>query len=210
MPSLSAYPAFVTGFTLSLTLIIAIGAQNTYVLRQGLRREHIGAVVAICAVLDIVLMTLGVSGLAVSLGNFPRALDALGLAGALALCIYGWMAMRRAINPHALSTVAGGAPVPLMRVATQTILITLLNPHVYLDTVILVGAVGAGQPQGQQAIFLLGAALASVSWFVTLGFGARVLQPVFSRPQAWRVLDGVVALTMWAIALGLVLRTVQP
>ncbi len=203
-----AYSAFLTGFTLSLTLIVAIGAQNAYVLRQGLRREHIAAVVGICAILDATLMTIGVSGVATSLGNYPLALDALGLLGALALSIYGWMAMRRALKPAALGTSTQGAAASLSSVVVQTLSISLLNPHVYLDTVILVGAVGARQAQGLQGVFLVGSALASVVWFVTLGYGARALQPLFARPQAWRVLDVIIAATMWAIAARLVARTV--
>ena len=139
---------FLTGLTLSLSLIVAIGAQNTHVLRQGLRREHVAAVVAVCALLDIVLMTLGVSGLASSLGKYPKALDALGLLGASVLAIYGALALRRAVRPGALQTSGAGAAVPVTRVVAQTLSISLLNPHVYLDTIVLVGAVGAQQPMG--------------------------------------------------------------
>lgn len=194
---------FLTGLTLSLSLIVAIGAQNTFVLRQGLRREHVAAVVALCVLLDIALMTLGVSGLAASLGRHPRALDALALAGALLLAAYGTAALRRAWRPQALQTASPDAARPLARVLTQALAISLLNPHVYLDTVVLIGAVGARQPAGMQGSFLIGAGLASAAWFSALGYGARALAPLFSRPAAWRVLDVVIAATMWSLALRL-------
>ncbi len=203
-----ALPSITTGLTLSLSLIVAIGAQNTFVLRQGLRREHVAAVVAVCALLDVSLMTLGVSGLAATLGNYPRVLNALGLAGAAVVGWYGLNALRRALAPHALHAQLQGAAQPLRATVLQTLSISLLNPHVYLDTVVLVGAVGARQAAGTQAWFLLGAGSASVLWFVTLGFGARLLSPLFARPVAWRVLDVLVAAMMAHIAYGLWAQTV--
>jgi len=192
-----------TGLTLSLSLIVAIGAQNTFVLRQGLRREHVAAVVLLCVLLDVALMTLGVGGLGASLGRHPRALDALALAGALLLAAYGTMALYRAWRPQALQAASSNTPQPLARVLSQALAISLLNPHVYLDTVVLVGAVGARQPPGTQSAFLLGAGLASAGWFSALGYGARALAPLFARPAAWRVLDIVIAATMWSLAVGL-------
>ncbi|MDZ7920096.1 LysE/ArgO family amino acid transporter [Rhodoferax sp.] len=200
---------FLTGLTLSLSLIMAIGAQNTHVLRQGLRREHVAAVVAVCALLDMALMTLGVSGLAASLGEYPRALDALGFVGALVLVVYGAQALRRALQPSTLQAAHGGAPVSAGRMVAQTLSLSLLNPHVYLDTVILVGAVGAKQPAGSQVAFLLGAGSASALWFVALGYGARVLTPLFAKPIAWRMLDLLVTAMMWTIAAGLVQRSLH-
>ena len=211
MPSSpAAWPVFLTGFTLSLSLIVAIGAQNTFVLRQGLRREHVGAVVAVCALLDLALMTLGVSGLAAALGQHPRALNALGLAGAAALAWYALQALRRALAPGALMANTQGLAVPLKTVLLQTLAISLLNPHVYLDTVVLVGAVGARQPAEWRGLFLAGAGLGSALWFTTLGFGARLLTPWFARPAAWRVLDAVVALTMGSLASSLAWRSLSP
>lgn len=200
---------FITGFTLSLSLIVAIGAQNTHVLRQGLRREHVAAVVAVCALLDIALMTVGVSGLAASLGQYPRVLDALGLLGAAVLAVYGALALRRAVHPGSLQATGSGVAVPVGRMVAQTLSISLLNPHVYLDTVVLVGAVGAQQPLGTQGAFLLGAGVGSTLWFVGLGFGARVLTPLFAKPLAWRLLDLLVAGMMWSIATGLLLRSLH-
>lgn len=200
---------FLTGLTLSLSLIMAIGAQNMHVLRQGLRREHVAAVVAVCALLDVALMAVGVSGLAASLVQYPQVLDALGLLGALVLVVYGAQALRRAVRPGTLQTSAGGGAVPVGRMVAQTLSLSLLNPHVYLDTVVLVGAVGAQQPLGTQGAFLLGAGGGSVLWFVVLGFGARMLRPLFAKPMAWRLLDLLVAGMMWSIAAGLVARSLH-
>jgi L-lysine exporter family protein LysE/ArgO len=193
-------PAFATGLALGGSLIIAIGAQNAFVLRQGLRREHVAAVVAVCALLDIVLMSAGVGGLGALVGAHPRWLDVAALAGAAVLVAYGVAAFRRAARPQTLQAQANGSAQPLRRVLLQVLGISLLNPHVYLDTVVLVGAIGARQPAAGQLPFLLGACTASVLWFTTLGFGARALSPLFARPGAWRVLDVIVALTMWGIA----------
>ncbi|OYQ40042.1 amino acid transporter [Rhodoferax sp. TH121] len=200
---------FLTGLTLSLSLIMAIGAQNMHVLRQGLRREHVAAVVAVCALLDVALMAVGVSGLAASLVQYPQVLDALGLLGALVLVVYGAQALRRAVRPGTLQANAGGGAVPVGRMVAQTLSLSLLNPHVYLDTVVLVGAVGAQQPLGTQGAFLLGAGGGSVLWFVVLGFGARMLRPLFAKPMAWRLLDLLVAGMMWSIAAGLVARSLH-
>lgn len=198
-----ATPSFVTGFSLGASLIMAIGAQNAFVLRQGLRREHVAAVVAVCALLDVALMSVGVNGLGAVLGDRPRLIQAATLAGAVVLAWYGFQAFRRALDPHGLSAQAGGQAVPVRQVVGQALSISLLNPHVYLDTVLLVGSVGAQQPAGAQTAFLLGSGLSSVLWFAGLGFGARLLSPLFARPAAWRVLDLLVGLTMWWIAFSL-------
>jgi L-lysine exporter family protein LysE/ArgO len=198
--SLSAAAVAVTGFGLSLSLIVAIGAQNMFVLRQGLRREHVGAIVALCAALDLALMTVGVAGIAAALGRHPALLDGLALAGAAFLAVYGLQAARRALRPQAMQAPGANGAQPLRRVLLQTLAITLLNPHVYLDTVLLVGAIGAQQPAALRPAFLAGAGLASGAWFTALGFAARLLAPVFARPAAWRVLDALVALTMWTLA----------
>lgn len=199
----AAAASLATGFTLSATLIVAIGAQNTFVLRQGLRREHVAAVVLVCALLDLLLMAAGVAGLGAAIGDRPALLQAVALAGAAALAWYALAAFRRALRPQALQTATGGLAQPMGRVVLQTLTISLLNPHVYLDTVVLVGAVGARQAMGTQGAFLAGAALASALWFTTLGFGARVLSPLFARPAAWRALDLLVGLSMAVLALKL-------
>ena len=207
MPSSAAFASLttslMTGLLLGASLIIAIGAQNTFVLRQSIRREHVAAVVALCAALDIVLMGAGVLGLGALVSTQPRWLTAAAIGGALLLACYALMALRRALHPGALQAAGAGPAQPLGRVLAQTLSISLLNPHVYLDTVVLVGAVGARQPAGTQTSFLLGASLASLLWFALLGFGGRALAPLFTRPIAWRVLDLGVAASMGWIAAGL-------
>lgn len=193
-------PAFVQGLSLSLGLIVAIGAQNAFVLRQGLRREHVGSVVAFCALADAVLITAGVMGMAQALGERPGVARALALAGAVFLAVYGWQALRRARQPHQLRAANGGAGLSLAGALTQAAAFTLLNPHVYLDTVLLVGSIGAQQPAALRPWFVTGACVASLTWFSLLGFGARWLAPWFARPRAWRVLDGLIGLTMWVLA----------
>jgi L-lysine exporter family protein LysE/ArgO len=193
--------ASATGFALGLTLIIAIGAQNAFVLRQGLRREHVGLVVAFCAGADALLMAAGVAGLGTVIGRQPALAAALAGAGALFLAAYGTRALWRALRPGSLNA-AGAAPSLSRRQAlAQVAAFTLLNPHVYLDTVLLVGAVGAQHEGPARLWFVAGSAGASVLWFISLGYGARLLAPVFARPRAWQWLDGAIGITMWVLAL---------
>jgi L-lysine exporter family protein LysE/ArgO len=199
-----ALPVFLQGLALGLGLIVAIGAQNAFVLRQGLRREHVGSVVLFCAVADAVLITAGVLGMAQALGNSPGAARALGLAGAAFLAWYGWQALQRARHTSRLQAAQGGAGLSHGAALAQAAAFTLLNPHVYLDTVLLVGSIGAQQPAGLQAWFAAGASMASLAWFSALGFGARWLAPLFARPRAWQVLDALIGMTMWVLAVLLV------
>ena len=194
--------AFTTGFALSATLIIAIGAQNSFVLRQGLRREHVVAIVAFCALADLALISAGVAGLAKVLGKAPSLTMALTIAGTAFLLWYGLRAARRAFQPQALRA-AGGTRVSLRGAVAQAAAFTFLNPHVYLDTVLLMGSIGARQPADARLWFVGGAALASGAWFAALGFGARLLAPLFARPRAWQILDILVGATMLALAAGL-------
>jgi L-lysine exporter family protein LysE/ArgO len=200
MQDAHAIASFVTGLTLGGSLIIAIGAQNAFVLRQGLRREHVAAVVSVCTLLDILLMTAGVTGVGAATQQHPFLLQAATVGGALVLVWYGLAAFRRAASPHSLVAQSSGAAQPVHRVVVQALGISLLNPHVYLDTVVLVGSIGAKQVPGTQAAFLLGASLASTLWFVTLGFGARALTPLFASAASWRLLDAGIGVTMWWIA----------
>lgn len=192
-----------TGFALSAALIVAIGAQNLFVLRQGLRREHVGPVVAFCGLADALLIALGVAGAGAILGAMPGLTRGLALAGAAFLAWYGAKALRRTLAPAAVAA-AGGGGLSLGRALAATAGFTLLNPHVYLDTVLLMGAAGSAQPAAARPLFVAGAMTASFAWFATLGYGARLLAPVFTRPSAWRVLDGVVGVTMLALAASLV------
>jgi L-lysine exporter family protein LysE/ArgO len=195
-----ALPVFVQGLALSFGLIVAIGAQNAFVLRQGLRREHVGGVVLFCAAADALLIAAGVMGMAQALGQSPNLARALALAGAVFLAVYGWQALRRARQAHRLDAAEAGSALTLGGAVAQAAAFTLLNPHVYLDTVMLVGAIGAQQPAALQGWFISGAAGASLGWFSLLGFGARWLAPLFARPRAWQVLDGLIGATMFVLS----------
>jgi L-lysine exporter family protein LysE/ArgO len=195
-----AVPAFIQGLALSLGLIVAIGAQNAFVLRQGLRREHVGSVVLFCAMADGVLIAAGVLGMAQALGDRPGLARALALAGALFLAAYGVQALRRARRSSSLRAAEGLTGLGRGVVLAQAAAFTLLNPHVYLDTVLLVGSIGAQQPVALRGSFVAGASAASLGWFGLLGYGARWLAPWFARPKAWQVLDGLVGLTMTVLA----------
>lgn len=198
------FPAYVQGLALSLGLIVAIGAQNAFVLRQGLRREHVGSVVLFCAAADAVLIAAGVMGMAQALGQSPNLARALAWAGAIFLAIYGWQALRRARQAHRLNPTRGNASLGRGAAVAQAAAFTLLNPHVYLDTVLLVGSIGAQQPAALRGWFIAGASSASLGWFALLGFGARWLAPWFARPKAWQVLDGLIAVTMLVLSAMLV------
>jgi L-lysine exporter family protein LysE/ArgO len=195
-----AMPVFVQAMALSLGLIVAIGAQNAFVLRQGLRREHVGSVVLFCGVADAVLIAAGVLGMARALGESPRLAQALAFAGAAFLAVYGWRALRRARHSHRLMAADGGAGLGRGAAIAQAAAFTLLNPHVYLDTVLLVGSIGAQQPAALRGWFIAGASLASMVWFALLGFGARWLAPWFARPRAWQLLDGLIGVTMFVLS----------
>lgn len=200
-------PVFVQGLALSFGLIVAIGAQNAFVLRQGLRREHVGPVVLFCALADAVLITAGVLGMAQALGERPGLARALALGGAVFLAFYGIQALRRARQSQQLQAAAAGQGMGRAAAVAQAAAFTLLNPHVYLDTVLLVGSIGAQQPAALRGWFVLGACAASLGWFGLLGFGARWLAPLFARPRAWQVLDGLIGLTMFVLS-GLLVRHV--
>ncbi len=199
--------AYATGLSLGLSLIVAIGAQNAFVLRQGLSGAHVALVVGVCVLLDVALMSAGVGGVSTVLNRSPWTLDAVALAGAAFLGWYGFGAAQRAWRGESLVAAASATAGSARRVLAQTLAVSLLNPHVYLDTVLLVGTVGAQQPHGLRLAFLAGACSASLGWFVSLGFGARLMAPVFARPAAWRVLDAFVALVMWTLATTLLLKT---
>ena len=204
-----AWPVFVQGMVLSLGLIVAIGAQNAFVLRQGLRREHVGSVVAFCAVADALLITAGVLGMAQALGDRPELAKALALGGAAFLALYGWRALQRARQASSLDVTESGQSLSRGAAMAQAAAFTLLNPHVYLDTVLLVGSIGAQQPAPLQGWFAAGASVASLLWFSALGFGAHWLAPWFARPRAWQLLDAMIGVTMWVLSLLLVRHVVN-
>jgi L-lysine exporter family protein LysE/ArgO len=196
--------AALAGLGLGLSLIIAIGAQNAYVLRQGLRREHVIAVIAICALSDLVLIGLGVGGAGIVFDAVPWLVPTVRFAGAAFLLVYAALAARRAIRPTATLTASETpAATRLAVVITTALALTWLNPHVYLDTVVLLGSI-ASTHGGNRWWFGAGAGVASIAWFTALGLGARLLAPVFARPIAWRILDGLIAVVMLVIAVTLV------
>lgn len=205
--ALSALPL---GFAITASLIVAIGAQNAFVLRQGLRREHIGAIVAFCIAADAALIVAGVTGLGASLASSPSILKAAALAGSTFLAWYAVRSFVRVARPSALHVDEAAGAAPLRATLGQLSAFTFLNPHVYIDTVLLIGSVGAQQPAGQQWWFSLGAVSASALWFTTIGFGARFLKPLFARPISWQILDATIGLTMLWMAYLLLRSLYQP
>jgi L-lysine exporter family protein LysE/ArgO len=203
----SALLAAASGLGLGLSLIVAIGAQNAFVLRQGLRTEHVAAVVAVCLLSDVVLIAAGTAGAGALVTRVPELLTVVCLAGAAFLLVYGAMAARRAVRPAALVTEESGRRAGLLVTVTTGLALTWLNPHVYLDTVVLLGSL-ASTWDDERWWFAAGAGLGSAVWFTGLGYGARLLRPVFARPAAWRVLDAAIAVVMVTLAVGLVLRTI--
>ncbi|MDP9027556.1 MAG: LysE family transporter [Actinomycetota bacterium] len=195
-------PAALSGLGLGLSLIIAIGAQNAFVLRQGLRREHVPLVVAICAASDLALIGLGVGGAGLLFTAVPVLVEVVRWVGAGFLLVYGVLAARRAFRPLRLtaSDESGALTRPsTLAIAVTCLALTWLNPHVYLDTVVLLGSVASTHGEWRWA-FGAGAGMGSILWFSALGFGARLLAPLFARPIAWRVLEAIIAVVMVALA----------
>jgi L-lysine exporter family protein LysE/ArgO len=197
--------AAVSGLGLGLSLIVAIGAQNAFVLRQGLRVEHVAAVVGVCLASDVLLITAGTAGAGALVTRVPELLTVVCLAGAAFLLTYGLMAARRVVRPAALVTEETGRRAGLLVTVATCLALTWLNPHVYLDTVVLLGSL-ASTWHGDRWWFAAGAALGSALWFLGLGYGARLLKPVFARPAAWRVLDAGIAVVMVSLAVSLAVR----
>ncbi len=194
--------SWLAGFTVCLSLIVSIGAQNLYVLRQAVQGRHVGVCVAWCVTSDALLVGLGVAGMAQVLGSSPTLAHALQLGGALFLLAYGLFAWHRAFfAPDAgLHAAGSGVARGVLGVVSGLAVITLLNPHVYLDTVLLIGSIGARQDGSLKWVFVLGAASASLVWFVVLAFAGRRLQGVFANPRAWRVLDMLTGAMMFVLA----------
>jgi L-lysine exporter family protein LysE/ArgO len=201
----TAPTAFAQGWAMGAGLILAIGAQNALVLRQGLRREHVGAVVAVCTLSDWLLIALGVFGLGALIQASPLLLEAFRFGGGAFLLGYAALAARRAWRPAAGLQAAGNA-ASLGATLSAAFAFTYLNPHVYLDTVVLLGGLGARQPAELRAAFAAGAGLASAMWFGLLGFGAAAAAPWLARPATWRLLDAGVALLMTGLGLQLLLQ----
>ena len=198
------FSAVIAGFFSGAALIIAIGAQNAFVLRQGIRREHVLPIVAVCALSDAILIAVGVAGIGTLVTAAPLILEIIRWAGALFLIGYAIVAARRAIRPNAL--VVGGSDAISRTAAIATVLaLTWLNPHVYLDTVLLLGSLSTAHGPEGRWWFAGGAIVASLVWFTSLGFGARLLRGLFAKPAAWRILDLSIAAVMLILAVRLIL-----
>ncbi|NDL56807.1 amino acid transporter [Phytoactinopolyspora sp. XMNu-373] len=197
----TAASSIAIGFVTGVSLIIAIGAQNAFVLRQGLRREHVLPIVLVCAAADAALISAGIAGLGAVISAYPAAVDITRYAGAAFVAGYGVLAARRAARPQAM-TPSDHAPATLKAVLLTCLAFTFLNPHVYLDTVVLLGSIGNQHGDGRW-MFGIGAVLGSFAWFFALGYGAGRLSTFFARPASWRVLDALIAAVMFALAAGL-------
>lgn len=192
----------IAGFLSGAALIVAIGAQNAFVLRQGLRREHVLPVVMVCALADALLIAAGIAGLGALIQSIPVLLDVTWLGGAAFLLWYGYSAARRALKANQMMPDEG-RETSLSAALATCLAFTFLNPHVYLDTVILVGSLANQAGENGRWPFGAGAMAASFTWFISLGYGARLLAPLFKKVIAWRVLDSLVAVTMFGLGLSL-------
>lgn len=197
--------AALSGLGFGLSLIIAIGAQNAFVLRQGIRREHVLAVVSVCALSDVALIGMGVGGAGALVNSAPTVMTVFKYAGAAFLIGYALLAARRAFSGGSLSGESTGTSVALGATVATCLAVTWLNPHAYLDTVVLLGSYASHFATPDRWFLAAGAMLGSLAWFFALGFGARYLAPLFARKTAWRVLDSVIAAVMLALAGGLLL-----
>lgn len=201
---LTVLATMATGLGAGLALIIAIGAQNAFVLRQGIRGEHIALVVLVCMLSDIVLIGAGIFGIGAVIAAVPAVVMVIRLAGAAFLLGYAALAAKRAIRPGVLTAAAQQGSLSRKAVLVTALTLTWLNPHVYLDTVLLLGTL-ANQHGELRWWFGAGAAAGSVLWFSALGYGAKLLRPIFAKPGAWRVLDGLIAAVMLFLGLRMAL-----
>ncbi|MEO0393311.1 MAG: LysE/ArgO family amino acid transporter [Pseudomonadota bacterium] len=198
--------AFIPGFLLGFSLILAIGAQNAFVLRQGLRGEHVAMVCFACALSDALLISAGVAGFSTLVAVNPWIEPVFRYGGAAFLIAYGLRSLWSAIRHHGALIPADGTPVQARRILGTALALTWFNPHVYLDTVVLLGSISTQYP-GREMIFGAGAVTASFVFFFCLGYGAGLLRPIFARPQAWRVLDLAVGIVMVSLAIKLLVFT---
>lgn len=193
------------GLGLGFSLIIAIGVQNIFVLRQGIRGEHVLPVVLVCALSDAALILLGVTGLGVIIERAPMLITIIRWAGAAFLITYAVLAARRVFTANSLDLTTEGKSAGLGATVLAVLALTWLNPHVYLDTVLLLGSIANTHGVDGRWWFAIGAVFASMIWFAALGYGARLLRPLFAKPMAWRVLDGIIAVVMLVLGIKLVL-----
>jgi len=201
--------AYLAGLGAGAGLIIAIGAQNAFVLRQGLQRHFIGSVVAVCILADVGLIALGVAGMGLAVKQHPSLLEWLRYVGAAFLAIYGLLALRRAWQGESGLQPGGNGASSRGRIVLACLAFTLLNPHVFLDTVVLLGSLSTHYGGNARWLFAAGASTASVLWFLALGYGARLLLPVFRSPLAWRVFDVAIAVFMLTLAVVLLRQSMS-
>lgn len=207
--TLFSLPApFFTGLATSASLIIAIGAQNAFVLSQGVRREYHWPIAGVCSLLDTILIAFGIAGMGILISNSPLLFTLISWGGAIYLLWYGANALRSALNPDVLEVRHGGLK-SLRSALLTTLALSLLNPHVYLDTVVLLGGIGGRYPGEGRYWFGAGASLFSFIWFFSLSLGAFWLAPLFRKRIAWRVLDGMVCVMMWTLAVMLITDAIQ-
>lgn len=192
-----------TGFTIGLSLIIAIGAQNAFVLKQGLKQQHVFIVCLICAICDAILIIFGVAGFGAIVKQFPIIEQISRYAGAAFLFVYGLLSFKSAFTLQHAMEIEGRAIGSASSAVLTCLAFTWLNPHVYLDTVVLLGSIST-QYEGQQISFATGAVLGSFVFFFSLGYGAKLLIPVFNNPKAWKVLDFVIGVVMFTLAISLI------
>ncbi|HYD62746.1 MAG TPA: LysE/ArgO family amino acid transporter [Noviherbaspirillum sp.] len=198
-------PFYLKGLGLGAGLIVAIGSQNAHVLRMGLKRQHVGLTVLVCIACEAALISLGVAGVGTMVERSPVLLSAARWGGALFLVWYGLRAWRSAFGRHALEAAPHTVHIGAREALATVFAVTLLNPHVYLDTVVLLGAIGGQLGAQGKWWFALGAMTAGATWFLLLGFGARLLAPWFAKPAAWRVLDTLIGAVMLTLAVTLVM-----
>lgn len=194
------------GFLSSSGLLIAIGAQNAFVIRQGLKRQHLLLTASICSLIDAVLITFGVLGFGYYVVEYPLIIDFTKYFAVLFLFLYGVMSLRSALKKQPLKNLVDHYPADsVKKIASCLLALSLLNPHVYLDTVILLGSIASQQPTHERPYFALGAICASFVWFFSITFGARLLAPFFRNENSWRVIDGLISLVMFSIAINILL-----
>jgi L-lysine exporter family protein LysE/ArgO len=196
---------FLNGMGLGASLIMAIGAQNAHVLRVGVRRQHVAATVAICILIDVVLIAAGVAGMGALIQESPLLMGLARWGGAAFLVWHGLRSWASMLRADALEVRQGAVSPSLQRALVSVLALSLLNPHVYLDTLVLLGTLGGNYPQHQRASFAVGAMTASLLWFTALGFGASRLSEVFQRPLVWKGIEALTGFIMLALAAGLIM-----
>lgn len=192
------------GFVVTISLIVAIGAQNAYILKLGLLRQHVFKAVLFCILSDLLLISLGVLGLGFFIKDNQILINSIAIFGIVFLCFYSFLSFKSALKNESLKIDDEVKTNPLKQVISLLFIFTYLNPHTYLDTILLIGGIGANIEDNLKLYFLLGALLASTTWFVSLGFGARLLIPLFKKPITWKILDISIGVLMLLIAYSLI------